>query len=95
MLVILEIEFNLCAVYSSGLIDFLYCQLCAVLYSHAVHSRTAGYRADAANLEHAACRTCVSCCGIRCLASLCFCICRSSLCCFCGLCRIGTTACCQ
>ena len=34
MLVVLEVEFDLCAVYSSGLIDFLYCQLCAVLYSH-------------------------------------------------------------
>ena len=47
MLIILELEFDLCAIDTASLVDLLNSNFCTMLYSQTINCCTTGYRADA------------------------------------------------
>lgn len=53
MLIILELEFDLCAIDTASLVDLLNSNFCTMLYSQTINCCTTGYRADATDLNTA------------------------------------------
>ena len=89
MLIILELEFDLCAIDTASLVDLLNSNFCTMLYSQTINCCASGYRANAADLKYSAicCCTAFACC---CAFSLCLAF--TSSCC-CGRCGVRAAAC--